>query len=60
MGVDIESYCKRAFGDDEFVAECNWFVWRVASECCRKNVFGEEKDSVSADGMIELMRAGNG
>lgn len=62
MGADIESCCKRVFGDDEYVAECNWFVWKVAERFCRRHshAFGATKDAASADDMIGIMESGRG
>ena len=58
----IQACCAEHFPDPGCVAECNWFAWTVADALCRggSHGFGAAKEGISADGMIDVMRAGNG
>jgi len=58
----VRACCGKIHADAGYAAECNWFVWKVADALCRggSHGFGTSKEGLSADAMIDVMRAGNG
>src|SRR5262245_63523386 len=58
----IEARCAVHYADANYVAECNWFVWRVAEDFFpgHSHGLGAAKGAKDADTMIAWMQAGNG